>query len=202
MGQGRVHMRITAAVLDASGWPRPYAASAPLRIAAMELAPPRAGEPLVDILAAGLCHSDLSVVNGDRPRPTPMVLGREAAANVLETGSHESAFAVGDQVVLTFPPACGPARLRRLRGVSVGTRLPVRAGRRRKWQGPASARRLSARGSRPGLPPPPRRLCLCQPRRDRRAVGGQDRCGHPTQHRRPDRLRGADSRYSRPAIPR
>jgi alcohol dehydrogenase len=100
-------MRITAAVLDASGLPQPYAASAPLRIAAMELAAPRAGELLVEILAAGLCHSDLSVVNGDRRRPTPMVLGHEAAAKVLATGSPESGFAVGDHVVLTFLPACG-----------------------------------------------------------------------------------------------
>jgi alcohol dehydrogenase len=100
-------MKITAAVLDASGLARPYAASGPLRIAQMELAAPRAGELLVEILAAGLCHSDLSVVNGDRPRPTPMVLGHEAAAKVLATGSADSAFAVGDHVVLAFLPACG-----------------------------------------------------------------------------------------------
>ena len=100
-------MRITAAVLDASGLARPYAASAPLRIAEMELSAPRPGELLVEILAAGLCHSDLSVVNGDRPRPMPMVLGHEAAAKVIEVGSPDSAFAVGDHVVLAFLPACG-----------------------------------------------------------------------------------------------
>ena len=100
-------MKITAAVLDASAKPRPYGASHPLRLAEMELSAPRPGELLVEILAAGICHSDLSVVNGDRPRPTPMVLGHEAAAKVVAVGSPDSAFAVGDHVVLAFLPACG-----------------------------------------------------------------------------------------------
>jgi Zn-dependent alcohol dehydrogenase len=100
-------MRIQAAILDASGEARPYRDSHPLRIAEIELAEPRPGELLVEILAAGLCHSDLSVVNGDRPRPTPMVLGHEAAAKVVGVGSPDSAFSVGDHVVLAFLPACG-----------------------------------------------------------------------------------------------
>ena len=100
-------MKITAAVLDAVGASRPYADSLPLRLAELELAPPRAGELLVRIDAAGLCHSDLSVVNGDRPRPTPMALGHEAAATVVEVGDPEGGFVVGDRVVLAFLPACG-----------------------------------------------------------------------------------------------
>lgn len=100
-------MKITAAVLDRVGAARPYAESKPLRLAELELAEPRPGELLVKIDAAGLCHSDLSVVNGDRPRPTPMALGHEAAATVVQVGDPEGGFAVGDRVVLAFLPACG-----------------------------------------------------------------------------------------------
>lgn len=100
-------MRITAAILDQIGLPGPYADSRPLRLAEVELAPPRPGELLVRIDAAGLCHSDLSVINGDRPRPMPMALGHEAAATVVETGDADSPFKPGDRVVLAFLPACG-----------------------------------------------------------------------------------------------
>ncbi len=98
-------MKITAAILDATAAP-PYAATRPLRIAEIDLAHPRNGELLIKIDAAGLCHSDLSVINGDRLRPLPMALGHEAAATVLEAGS-ASRFAAGDRVVLAFLPACG-----------------------------------------------------------------------------------------------
>lgn len=100
-------MKITAAVLDTLGASAPFAESRPLRLAELELAEPRPGELLVKIDAAGLCHSDLSVVNGDRPRPTPMALGHEAAATVLQAGDPSSAFGPGDRVVLAFLPACG-----------------------------------------------------------------------------------------------
>lgn len=49
----------------------------------MELAPPGPGEICVRVLAAGLCHSDLSVIDGSRPQPLPMVLGHEAAGEVV-----------------------------------------------------------------------------------------------------------------------
>jgi alcohol dehydrogenase len=100
-------MKITAAVLDEIGAVGPYAETRPLRLAELELRAPRAGELLVRIDAAGLCHSDLSVVNGDRPRPTPMALGHEAAATVLEAADPDGGFAPGDKVVLAFLPACG-----------------------------------------------------------------------------------------------
>ena len=98
-------MRITAAVLDRIGVAGPYSETRPLRLAELELAPPGPGELLVRIEAAGLCHSDLSVVNGDRPRPTPMALGHEACATVER--SEDPAFQPGDRVVLAFLPACG-----------------------------------------------------------------------------------------------
>jgi alcohol dehydrogenase len=89
------------------GAPEPYADSKPLEIAELELAPPGPGELLVKVRAAGLCHSDLSVINGSRPRVMPMALGHEAAGEVVETGPGVSAFAAGDHVVLAFVPACG-----------------------------------------------------------------------------------------------
>ncbi len=100
-------MRITAAVLDRMKAPVPYRISKPLRLTELELAPPRPGELLVRIDAAGLCHSDLSVVNGDRPRPLPMALGHEACGTVEAVGEGEPRFAPGDRVVLAFLPACG-----------------------------------------------------------------------------------------------
>nr|WP_246400442.1 zinc-binding dehydrogenase [Jiangella mangrovi] len=71
------------------------------------MAPPDAGELLVRVEAAGLCHSDLSVINGSRPRPTPMVLGHEAAGVVEEVGPGVIDVAPGDHVVMTFVPSCG-----------------------------------------------------------------------------------------------
>ncbi len=100
---------ITAAVLDRCGDnPRPYAQSRPLALAELTLDPPRPGELLVRIDAAGLCHSDLSVVNGDRPRPMPMAIGHEATGDRRGGGrSAATGFAVGDRVILAFLPACG-----------------------------------------------------------------------------------------------
>ena len=61
-------MKIKAAVLDAMGTPAPFSESRPLKIDELDLDDPGYGEVLVKVEAAGLCHSDLSVINGDRPR--------------------------------------------------------------------------------------------------------------------------------------
>ena len=100
---------ITAAVLDCcGGHARPYGSTIPFRLAQITLDDPGPGELLIRIDAAGLCHSDLSVVNGDRPRPMPMVIGHEASGIVEALGSPDDVeFAVGDRVVLSFLPACG-----------------------------------------------------------------------------------------------
>ena len=100
-------MKMRAAVLSAPGAPTPYAKSRPLSIEEVDLAPPGPGEVLVKIAAAGLCHSDLSVINGDRPRPMPMVLGHEAAGIVESLGEGVADLARGDHVVLVFVPSCG-----------------------------------------------------------------------------------------------
>ncbi len=100
-------MQIRAAVLDRSGLPPPYAGSRPLEIRTVDLAGPGQGEVLVHVEAAGLCHSDLSVIDGNRPRPLPMVLGHEAAGVVEALGPGASDLAIGDHVVFVFVPSCG-----------------------------------------------------------------------------------------------
>lgn len=100
-------MKIRAAVINEMEKPRPYAQSRPLAIEELELAPPGEGELLIKIKAAGLCHSDLSTINGDRPRQMPMVLGHEAAGEVVELGTGVKDLAVGDHVILVFVPSCG-----------------------------------------------------------------------------------------------
>lgn len=100
-------MKIKAAVLERMGVAPPYAQSRPLSIADVELDDPGPGEILVRIAAAGLCHSDLSVINGDRPRPTPMVLGHEAAGIVERLGEGVDDLSLGDHVVMVFVPSCG-----------------------------------------------------------------------------------------------
>lgn len=106
--KGRVTRAITAAVLDHCGSPQPYDDRRPLRLAELTLDDPKPGELLIRIEAAGLCHSDLSVVNGDRPRPMPMAIGHEAVGIVEALGTPDEAqFSVGDRVVLAFLPMCG-----------------------------------------------------------------------------------------------
>lgn len=100
-------MKTRAAVLYEMEKPRPYAVSRPLVIEELDLAPPGPGEVLVRIRAAGLCHSDLSTINGDRPRQMPMALGHEAAGEVVEVGANVKDLAVGDRVILVFVPSCG-----------------------------------------------------------------------------------------------
>ena len=96
-----------AAVLRTMGAPVPYAQSRPLVIETVTLQPPGPGEVLVRVRAAGLCHSDLSVIDGSRPRPMPMLLGHEATGEVVETGAGVASLSVGDAVVFSFVPMCG-----------------------------------------------------------------------------------------------
>jgi alcohol dehydrogenase len=99
--------QIRAAVLARRGVARPYSASAPLEIRAVTLGGPGHGEVVIQVKAAGLCHSDLSTINGDRPRPLPMVLGHEAAGVVAGLGDGVTDLKIGDHVVMVFVPSCG-----------------------------------------------------------------------------------------------
>jgi alcohol dehydrogenase len=100
-------MKMRAAVLDRMQLAMPYAQTRPVSVETVDLGGPGPGEVLVRITAAGLCHSDLSIINGDRPRPMPMVLGHEAAGLVEACGPGVADLARGDAVALVFVPSCG-----------------------------------------------------------------------------------------------
>ena len=100
-------MKTRAAVLHSMENPAPFAQSKPLKIEEVDLDAPGPGEVLVKMIAAGLCHSDLSVISGVRPRPVPMALGHEASAQVVQVGEGVSDLKAGDRVVLVFVPSCG-----------------------------------------------------------------------------------------------
>ncbi|WP_210603401.1 zinc-binding dehydrogenase [Brevibacterium oceani] len=116
-------MKIRGAVLEESGRTRPYKESRPLTISELELDSPESNELVVQIEIAGICHSDLSVVNGDRPRPLPMLLGHEASGRVIDVGEGINDVSIGQRVVMTFLPRCGTC-------VQCGTngRLPCERG--------------------------------------------------------------------------
>nr|MBW4042487.1 alcohol dehydrogenase catalytic domain-containing protein [Acidobacteriota bacterium] len=116
-------MLIEGAVLERTDASRPFASSRPLTLSTLELDEPGPGELLVRIEAAGVCHSDLSVVDGNRVRPTPMLLGHEAAGIVEVAGADVAGTAPGDRVVMTFLPRCGECPECRTDG-----RLPCRVG--------------------------------------------------------------------------
>jgi alcohol dehydrogenase len=99
-------MKITGSVLHTIAAPRPFADSRPIDVIEVTLDPPGPTECLVQIEAAGICHSDLSVVTGDRVRPVPMLLGHEAAGRVIEVGADVTDVKLGDRVIMTFLPRC------------------------------------------------------------------------------------------------
>ncbi|MCW5893945.1 MAG: Zn-dependent alcohol dehydrogenase [bacterium] len=83
-------------------------AGRPLTIADdVTIDPPGPGQVLVRVRYCGVCHSDLSIVDGVFPSPTPIVLGHEAAGTIEVLGPGVSELAVGDPVVLTPLPPCG-----------------------------------------------------------------------------------------------
>ncbi|MCT9002979.1 alcohol dehydrogenase catalytic domain-containing protein [Microbacterium memoriense] len=116
-------MQIIGAVLERSGAEPPFAENRPFTIGPLELDPPESGEILVRIEAAGVCHSDLSVVDGNRLRPTPMLLGHEAAGIVEQIGGGVDDVSIGDRVVMTFLPRCEACA-----GCATDGRLPCEVG--------------------------------------------------------------------------
>jgi alcohol dehydrogenase len=99
-------VEIRAGVLREQGLSAPFAESCPIRIETVELAAPGPGEVLVQIAAAGLCHSDLSAIQGLRPRRLPAVPGHEASGIVVECGPGVDRIAPGDHVVMVFVASC------------------------------------------------------------------------------------------------
>jgi len=104
-------MRMTAAVLYEQGLPFPYAQSEPFSIEEVELDGPGPGEVLVEVRGAGLCHSDLSVLEGLRKRPLPVVGGHEGADIVQEVGPGVTALRPGDHVAMAAVAGCGACRV-------------------------------------------------------------------------------------------
>lgn len=103
-------MKMTAALLFEQGLPHPFTVSKPLRIERVELQGPGPGEVLIEVAAAGLCHSDLSTIEGVRPRKLPTVVGHEGAGIVREVGAGVQEIKVGDHVVTSFVSSCGSCR--------------------------------------------------------------------------------------------
>lgn len=103
-------MRMTAAVMYEQGLPAPYAESLPFRVQQVDLEGPGEGEVLVEVRAAGLCHSDLSVVAGLRKRQLPVVGGHEGAGIVREVGAGVTEVKPGDHVVMSVVASCGHCR--------------------------------------------------------------------------------------------
>ena len=92
-------MKIRAAVL--------HEPQTPFRIESLDLEPPRAGEVLVRVAAAGVCHSDWHLTTGATRHPLPVVAGHEGAGVVEEVGAEVTAVRPGDHVALSWAPCCG-----------------------------------------------------------------------------------------------
>ena len=103
-------MKMKAGVLTVCGAPRPFAKSKPIHVLEVELDPPGEGEVLVKVGGAGLCHSDLSLINGDRPRPVPIVLGHEGSGEIVEVGAGVHDVKVGDPWSESRMSACSRER--------------------------------------------------------------------------------------------
>ena len=92
-------MQIEAAILWEQG--------KPLSVEPIDIGSPGPGEVLVEMRAAGVCHSDLHPARGDWPMKTPVVLGHEGAGIVRDVGANVTRVRAGDHVVLCWAPACG-----------------------------------------------------------------------------------------------
>jgi alcohol dehydrogenase len=136
-------IKAQAAVLERSGAARPYRISRPVSLSEVLLAAPGPTEVLLRIEAAGVCHSDLSVVDGSRPRALPLVLGHEAAGVVEAAGADVDPALVRRRVVTTFLPRCGECA-----ACATGGRLPCSAGAAANGRGSliSGARRASRDG--------------------------------------------------------
>ena len=99
-----------AAVIRDNKLAQPYKSSKPLSIEEIIISPPLENEVLVQVKGAGLCHSDLSVINGSRVMPLPLVIGHEGAGEVVEVGNAVKDIRIGDHVSFQFSPSCGRCR--------------------------------------------------------------------------------------------
>ena len=85
-----------------------YKHNEPLIVEDIQIDAPKRTEVLVKVAASGVCHSDLSVMNGNIPFPAPpAVLGHEGAGIVEEVGADVTGVKPGDHVILSWRPSCG-----------------------------------------------------------------------------------------------
>ncbi len=103
-------MKMKAVILFEAGAATPYTDSRPLRVEEVDLDPPKSNELLIRIGGAGLCHSDLSLINASLPRTLPLVLGHEGAGEVVEVGDAITDIKPGDHIVFQFRSSCGRCR--------------------------------------------------------------------------------------------
>ena len=82
----------------------------PVVVEEVEVESPRRDEVMLRVLACGVCHSDLSAINGTLSIPPPVVLGHEASAVVEEVGEGVSDIAVGETAIVSWIPMCGKCR--------------------------------------------------------------------------------------------
>jgi S-(hydroxymethyl)glutathione dehydrogenase/alcohol dehydrogenase len=95
-------MKVKAAVLND--------VKTPFEMTELDLDGPGPGEVLIRYVAAGLCHSDLHLTEGDLTPRFPVVGGHEGAGVIEETGRGVTKVKVGDHVVCSFIPSCGTCR--------------------------------------------------------------------------------------------
>jgi alcohol dehydrogenase len=130
-------------VLERVGDAMPWSRTRPITVDTIDLDQPGPGEVEVRMEAAGVCHSDLSRVNGNREVVVPMLLGHEGSGRIVRLGPETDGFAVGDRVVMTFLPQCGaceactsPGWALCQRGTAANAKGEMlRGGRRLHWRG-------------------------------------------------------------------
>jgi S-(hydroxymethyl)glutathione dehydrogenase/alcohol dehydrogenase len=88
-----------------------WKAGAPLDITEVDVAPPKAGEVLVRIVATGVCHTDAFTLSGADPEGIfPSILGHEGGGIVEAVGEGVTSVAVGDHVIPLYTPECGKCK--------------------------------------------------------------------------------------------
>jgi S-(hydroxymethyl)glutathione dehydrogenase / alcohol dehydrogenase len=76
----------------------------------VEVVDPQPGDVKIRMRATGVCHSDISAMNGTIPQPAPCVLGHEGAGEIVEVGEGVTKVAPGDHVIVVWVPPCGECR--------------------------------------------------------------------------------------------
>ncbi|MCC7394971.1 MAG: S-(hydroxymethyl)glutathione dehydrogenase/class III alcohol dehydrogenase [Sphingomonadaceae bacterium] len=88
-----------------------FAPNQPLEIVEVDVAGPRAGEVLVEIMATGICHTDAYTLDGlDSEGLFPCILGHEGAGIVREVGAGVTSVTPGDHVIPLYTPECGQCK--------------------------------------------------------------------------------------------